>query len=335
MTSLTGLYYDGVSSLSRPVTIVIAADRIRVAGDDIERDEPIDAVTFSDPIGRTPRFIRFHDKAFCEVPDGAALDRALAVAIHGTSHLHQWEGSWRWVAVGGLVIILAAILAYRVGLPFAAGVVASRLPVNALEMVSDQTLQVLDGQLLTPTMLSNERRDAIRAAFSRLRVPDEARNVVRLEFRNAEALGANALALPSGVIVVTDQLVALAKSDDEIVGVLAHEVGHVEQRHSLRNLIQSSIVAAVITAYVGDVSALAAAAPTALLNARYSREFEREADAYAVRTLRANRIDPVRLADILERMEKERPAGQGALGALTYLSSHPTTDERLRILRGR
>ena len=73
---------------------------------------------------------------------------------------------------------------------------------------------------------------------------------------------------------------------------------------------------------IGDVSALAAAAPAALLNARYSRDLEREADAYAVRALRAVGIAPTRLADMLERMETEhsRAGRESPAGAFSYLS---------------
>ena len=92
------------------------------------------------------------------------------------------------------------------------------------------------------------------------------------------------MALPSGTLIVTDAFVMLAANDDEIVSVLAHEAGHVEHHHGLRLVFQNSVVALVITWLVGDVSTLLAAAPTALLQAKYSRDFERDADAYAVCT---------------------------------------------------
>ena len=50
------------------------------------------------------------------------------------------------------------------------------------------------------------------------------------------------LALPSGVVIVTDDLVALAKDADDVVAVLAHEVGHLEGRHGVRAVIQSALV---------------------------------------------------------------------------------------------
>jgi predicted Zn-dependent protease len=72
-------------------------------------------------------------------------------------------------------------------------------------------------------------------------------------------------------------------------------------------------------------------APTALLEARYSRDLEREADAYAARVLEASGIPASRLADMLERLDDDR--GRAANSAFSYLASHPPTAERIDALR--
>jgi predicted Zn-dependent protease len=89
----------------------------------------------------------------------------------------------------------------------------------------------------------------------------------------------------------------------------------------------------IVTWFVGDVSALAAAAPTALLQARYSRDLEREADDHAIRVLRRNRISTSHLAAILERLAQAHGDDGGRGSALDYVSSHPATSERLARLR--
>ena len=78
----------------------------------------------------------------------------------------------------------------------------------------------------------------------------------------------------------------------------------------------------------GDISAVAAAAPAALLEAKYSRDLEREADAFAADTLQTNGIETAHLAAILLRMEEQA----GSSGGLGYLSTHPATSERLEAL---
>jgi Zn-dependent protease with chaperone function len=233
--------------------------------------------------------------------------------------------------------VTAAMLAasYWLVFPVIVRVVAAGVPQGALEAVGSQTLASLDDGLLEPTTLSVPRQQELTSAFRRLSIPPALAAHTRLEFRRSDALGANALALPSGVVVMTDGLVALATDVDDVVAVLAHEVGHLEGRHSMRAVVQSALVSGLIALVVGDVSALAAAAPAALLNARYSRDLEREADAYAVGALRAIGVRPTKLADMLERMEAEhaKAAGDSPAGVFSYLSTHPTTDERLTTLR--
>jgi Zn-dependent protease with chaperone function len=178
--------------------------------------------------------------------------------------------------------------------------------------------------------------------------PDATQPRYTLHFRDGGPVGANALALPDGTIVVTDQLLALAAHDEEIFAVLAHELGHINRRHSLRMLIQGSIVAFVVSWYIGDVSSVAAGAPTLLLQARYSRDHEREADNYGADMLKANGISPRRLADMLTKLEaahlskvekaaeKERsPPAADKPRISDYLASHPATRERIDALNAR
>jgi Zn-dependent protease with chaperone function len=101
-------------------------------------------------------------------------------------------------------------------------------------------------------------------------------------------------------------------------------------------LIQSSIVGIVVAWYVGDVSNIAAGLPTMLLQAGYSRDHEREADAYAAAMLRFNGIPPARLGDMLAKLEAAHLASQNEAedSPLDYLSSHPVTRERVEALRG-
>jgi len=143
-----------------------------------------------------------------------------------------------------------------------------------------------------------------------------------------------------------DELVELTKDDNEIIAVLAHERGHVERRHAMRMVLQSSVVGLVLAWYVGDVSGLLATAPAIIMQAKYSRDMEREADVYAEQTLQINGLSPCLLASILDKLEaahlaamkekdkEEQPAaGAGKRNeAMDYLASHPATRERKRLL---
>ena len=147
-----------------------------------------------------------------------------------------------------------------------------------------------------------------------------------LVFRSGQAVGANAFALPTGTIVVTDELIRVIEDPHELESILAHEIGHVIGRHSLRQLIQGSTIALVMMAVTGDISAVAAmsgALPVMLTETYYSREFEREADQYAYDYLSARGISGKHFVRILDRI-----AGSGA--TVGFLSTHPSVDERVQ-----
>lgn len=329
-TGVTAVYFDGRSATERPVTLVVGSGRVVVTGLDVQRDEPFDAVEISPAIGQTSRLVRFTDGAHCEVADSTGLARMLAAEGLAPARVSQWENSGRFALASVVLLVLLGIAAYFYGLPLLATVVANRLPDPALELISDQTLRVLDASFLGPTELAPARQASIASAFSAMRWPGERTRPHRLLFRKSDSLGANAFALPSGDVAVTDAFVNLTADDREILAVLAHEVGHVERRHGVRSMIQASTLTLLVTWYVGDVSTLAAAAPTALLNARYSRGFERDADEYAIRALGVNDISPRYFADALRRLEADHAQrGQAGGGALTYLSTHPSTEDRL------
>jgi Zn-dependent protease with chaperone function len=145
--------------------------------------------------------------------------------------------------------------------------------------------------------------------------------------------------MPNGVIVVTDDLVDLADDERALLGVLAHELGHLERKHAMRRLLQALGVGMLVNLAVGDVSTVLTAAPTILLDQKYSRDFEREADGYAIDMLHANHVPLTPMATLFEKMRdadgaRAKATGDNAeQGGYDYLSSHPADDERIARLK--
>ena len=254
----------------------------------------------------------------------------------------QWQGSIpRSFYIAMLVFVLALIGLYHYGVPWIARVAAAGVPVGVTKPLDDATLAVLDGGSFKPSALPDTRQQALKDEFARV-VGPEANAHYRVLFRSSTEADPNAMALPAGTIIVTDEFVSFARNDAEILGVMAHEAGHVEHSHSVRMIMQDSVVSLIIAVLVGDVSSLLADAPAALLSAKYSRDFEREADAYAADVLLRNGIRPGVLADVLERLDpvpatvdEGQPVQSGEPSLLDYASSHPSTTERLHYLRSR
>jgi Zn-dependent protease with chaperone function len=203
---------------------------------------------------------------------------------------------------------------------------AAKLPPAVDRAIGTGALDVLDQVAFYESGLPVERQVELRARFDSMTRDLNDGHEYRLELRDGGQLGANAFALPSGIVVMTDQLVAMADTDEELVAVLAHEIGHVRGRHALRQLLQAAGVSAIAMALLGDVSSTSGVLTSApaLLHAKHSRDFESEADRFARDWLRANDIDGSRFDDILCRMS----ASAGDHRELDFFASHPPTGER-------
>lgn len=325
-------YFDGLTSRRLVVSLDIRNTRFIVTGDGVERSEHLDAMQFTDALGTTPRIARFPDGASCEIADVAGLTALLESNGIATSRVTHYTEARRWVAVGAVVLIASLLLAYRYGVPVAAEMVANRLPPRALKTIGDQALATLDQLVFSPTEISPERQAEIVAAFTQLRQPQLHGQSVKVLFRKSDVVGANAMALPSGDVIVTDGLLGILKDDRELLGVLLHESGHVARRHSMKLLLEDSVVQLFLAWYVGDVNTLTVTAPTTLARAKYSREFEQEADDEAAAAMRANKLSPAFLADALQHLSEDRRSKDDASGP-AFLASHPPTAERIARLR--
>jgi Zn-dependent protease with chaperone function len=203
------------------------------------------------------------------------------------------------------------------------------LPADVDRNLGIGTLDTFDRMFFEGSRLPAERRAALEKRFAGMTDALDDGHDYRLEFRHSATIGANAFALPSGIVVVTDELVDVSKSDDEVVAVLAHEIGHVRGRHALRQMLQAAGVSALAVAVLGDlgsISGILSAAP-ALLTARQSRDFEREADTFAKHWLRENHIAESNFDAILCRMSGQHGESKESVN---FFSSHPPTDERAR-----
>ena len=140
----------------------------------------------------------------------------------------------------------------------------------------------------------------------------------------------NAFAAPGGYIVVYTGLLEKAQSPDELAGVLAHEIQHVEHRHVTKSLLQSAGLGAMVM-ITGDTSGLAAALHQ-MGSLSYSRGLETEADAEGVKAMARAGIPPEALHVFFGRLladeQKDGPEARG----FEWLSSHPATPARMAAL---
>lgn len=346
---ISASYFDGRSATVHPARVAVRNGELLISAPGIARIYPLGGgpagTTVAEALAEAPLMLRFADGASCEVPSGPGC-RALMVALgYRASRVERWQARWPAVLVA-LVLLLGLIGgAWFWGIPTAAEHIAARLPDSVDITLGRTALAGLEARkLIRPSELPIERIEAVEALLPRA-LPARPRLPVRLIVRAAPQLGANALALPDGTIIVTDDMVKLVESDGafdaaaqaRLLAVLGHEVGHLERRHAARVMAGSSLAAAISATLFGDFSAVAAGLPTVLAQMQYSRAMELEADDYALPILRRNGIPPGTFAEVLGRLARANPVDANLprwmKNTLGYVSTHPDTAARIDRVR--
>lgn len=155
----------------------------------------------------------------------------------------------------------------------------------------------------------------------------------------------NAFAIPGGGIYVSRGLLALLEREDELAGVLAHEIAHVTQRHSAKQQRKGilpgllSLPGHVVGNVVGENLGALINAPIDTVGgawlSRYSRGQESESDRLGIRTAAQAGYDPLALADMLRRLEQDVASQTGEKRRFSIFDSHPMTDTRLKDIQSR
>ncbi|MGI9493753.1 MAG: M48 family metallopeptidase [Geminicoccaceae bacterium] len=344
LTAFSATYYDGKSSRAHDVQVQLDPDteRLSVRGADVgSLHFTLDSINIAPRVGDTPRFIYLTQGASLETGDNDAVDTLVPALPGGRFHLaqHHVESKLRWIIAMLALTIAFGWATIEYGVPYMAKKVAFALPRDVDEQLGNGVLAALDEFIFEPSTLNALDQERLHDGFDRMvGLSDLNPNDVQLEFRASPVMGANALALPSGIIVMTDELVAMAADGEEVQAVLAHEIGHIRHRHSLRGVLQNSTVALAIAGLTGDLASLtsiSATIPTLIVQLKYSRGFELEADDYAVLMMNDMGIDPSKLGDVLLRMTSEFEGEAESDEISDYLSTHPGSAGRMqRILEG-
>ncbi len=329
MTELRGFVYDGQTAARRAVTVKLSVPGyLTVQGFGSLARYPLDELDVSPRLGSQP--------AVVELPGGGRLEVADAdafyAALDSSPVRHQWQHAIE--SRRGLLVLITLLalafgwLVYDRGIPAVARQAAMAVPAEMDQQIGVDGLALLDQQVFGPSTLSADARRQIEGAMLEVIAVVGDDQAYQLEFRAGNKVGPNAFALPAGIVIVTDELVALTEDTSELQAILAHEIGHVLNRHALRTLLQGSVVTGLLAVMSGDAAAaggLAAAIPATLARAGYSRQFEYEADAVAKRYLLATDTPLTAFTAILARLEAQ--GGGDAVPGL--LRTHPVTRDRL------
>jgi Zn-dependent protease with chaperone function len=340
--SVEGLWRPPAISRAKAALMTVGVDGTATIKDKdsgtVFASAPFKSVEISDRVGSIPRHITFPDQSVFETSDNDTVDNIVRPyarrhfgIIHSLERFHP-----RLVIFAALVIAFCFAL-YRFALPILVEVAIAVTPPVVPQLLSKSVLASLDQAIFEETKLSSESRKDLSDQFAKIATltprgmaalaPADTR-AYTLNFRRGGAIGPNAFALPDGTVVLTDELVELANDDEMVLAVLAHEIGHVDHEHSLRQLYRAAGVTALIMLIGGDIGSATEdilIQGSALVSLSYSRSAEAEADRYSVELMHKAGRDPAAIARFFELMRDRL----GDNSENDFLSTHPATPERI------
>ncbi|OHC70343.1 MAG: hypothetical protein A3H93_14015 [Rhodocyclales bacterium RIFCSPLOWO2_02_FULL_63_24] len=252
-----------------------------------------------------------------------AILRRLAPAQAGTARGDARTRAWLWASLflllGLPILLLGLFFAFRGEL---VDLLVTQIPPQQEQRLADEMWTLQRRQL--KLIKGSAANQLVEQLGARLAAAAPTPYVYRFHLVDDPSI--NAFALPAGYIVVHRGLIAKAGSAEEVAGVLAHEIQHVESRHGLRGMVQAMGLSVLWLAVSGDLGGgLAGDWIKHLAAMQFSREQEIAADTGGHARLLKAGIDPRGMASFFDRLGK----AQGALPeALSLLSTHPASSER-------
>jgi Zn-dependent protease with chaperone function len=337
---LQSSFFDGRQPRPQAVTLSLADGLLHIVGDGWQRQVPLQQVRWPERQRHGARIAYLPDGATLQHANGAEWDDWARAQGLQEAPVVAWMQSWRKALTAGVALVVCCVAIWLWGVPAISHAALQVIPQRMDEVVGARALQSFDEGLLQPSKLDLPAQAAIRERFNTAMAQAYAKGTApapawQLHFRSAKtaALGPNAFALPGGHIVLTDDMAQLLKDRPEaLVGVLAHELGHVRHRHGMQMVVQASLLSGLSAVVLGDVSGVLATVPAVLAQSAYSRQAEREADMDAARLLKAAGIAPSVMVDMFERISAER-ARLHLDDIPIALASHPANDERIAFFK--
>jgi beta-barrel assembly-enhancing protease len=247
-------------------------------------------------------------------------------ALRGTERRSAVRRTVGWSALAIFLLLpLLLILLFVWQADRIAAAAASRISVEQETQFGEQAFESMRGSLALTD--SGPAHEAVQTLGKRLTQGSK----YRYRFHVAKNDAINAFAVPGGIIVVHTGLIEATRRPEELAGVLAHEVQHVEQRHSLEAVVKDLGLRGLWALVAGDLGGgLIGQAAVELTSLNFSRGAEEDADAKGFDALIEAGIDPSGMADFFIVMSQ-----QESVAPPPFLSTHPASEDREAVLRER
>lgn len=307
-------HYDGVTAVRHAAELALRDGGFVLAGHGLP--DQVHAFADLEPMGSPGGFLQFGLKkrpgwriGFLEAPPPEIAERL--PRTRGYGRLIDRIGLWPAV-IGFAALSAVAVFAVL----SAPSVIASMIP----RSIEARMGSLMVGDFGKRACATPQGDAALAALTRRMGVASD------VDVRVIDVPMVNAITLPGGHVVLFSGLIQRAGSPDEVAGVLAHELGHVEHRDVLESLVRQFGLSVVLGGLDGNVGGYT----NALLSASYSRGAETRADGYAIEAMDKANVSPKATADLFKRLSSAELKVKGAATLMNYLASHPMSADRER-----
>ncbi|CAK9883741.1 MAG: Beta-barrel assembly-enhancing protease [Candidatus Erwinia impunctatus] len=333
MLKLEGFYQHPGRAAREAARLSLNDGYLTITLESSQRIVPWQDVKVSDALGTIPLTLTFADGARF-VPNDDAVFRQWWQQRHRPSLIHRIERKKRFIPVI-LLAALAGIAFYvLVIVPMLCSQLARHMPFTLQQRIGQQTLIMLQQGGFRQTALTPAQLQHTQALFEAV-IPPEMRSdplPIQLKIMHTPD-GPNAFMLADGTLILSDQLVTLAKSDDALAAVMLHEIGHHYYRHSMNILVRSSLLSLSYLWFTGDASGIADIMLQSALvmhQLQFTRDMEREADHYAIKEMKAQQRSLSAMAEIFRQLDEAATKREADEMLPGWLSTHPDMPQRIK-----
>jgi Zn-dependent protease with chaperone function len=329
MINTKGKYFDGKQSQPQHVEIVFDKnyDVLQIRNSDLSIDWSVGEINYEKIGSMIEIRIKVHADEFLSISDPEFNDLFIK-HLHNTSDVGLYKKllnlsyQKHLFIFGGLLIFLVA--GYFLLVPFIAEKSVALIPQSFDVQIAKLALTNLGFKTdSAKTVLLNEFADNL-----------ELNNEIDLNFKVLDSDMVNAFALPDGTVIIYSGLFDKLDKYEQLSGLIAHEVAHINHRHSMKMLCRNLSGYLFVSALFSDINGIMAViADNAnnLINLTYSRKFENEADTEGTLLLIENGINPDGVVSLFEILQKEEKDIVSLIPE--YISTHPDTKSRIENIK--
>ena len=241
-----------------------------------------------------------------------------------------------------LLTIIVLVIGYRYLFISFSSTLVYFFPYKWEQKIGEATYKTLSSTILEKSEISKKRKNDIREKSQKIFKHSGLYKNPEIKFNKSTILGPNALALPGGPIIITDDLIKILKDDETILSIIAHEIAHIKERHSLQRIVEIAGLSSIAWMIFGlDESILEEIVFLGInvWSLKKSRDLEKDADLMALKLLEKSGMSKNSFLIAIEKLTKHYclKSNLEKLNCMdeiknSWFSTHPTGTERLKYL---